>query len=72
MHGDTPPSPHLPAAVLDDQGAFEADLDGEESACVFGPVADHPNPGADFEDLPGEGEWQALEDEACQADPEQC
>lgn len=60
------------SAVLDDQGAFEADLDGEEDSCLFGPVADHPNPGSDFEDLPGEGEWQALEDEACAADPDQC
>jgi hypothetical protein len=48
-------------AVFDTTGAFYGELDGEESSCEFGPVADHPDPSTDFDDLPDDGEWELLE-----------
>jgi hypothetical protein len=48
-------------AIIDQDLNFYGELDGDEGACVFGPVADHPNPGTDFDDLPAEGEWTTLE-----------
>ena len=48
-------------AVIDGTGAYYGELDGEEADCEFGPVADHPDPGTDFDDLPADGEWELLE-----------
>jgi hypothetical protein len=48
-------------AVIDQDLNFYGELDGEESACEFGPVEDHPSPAADFADLPERGEWETLE-----------
>jgi hypothetical protein len=48
-------------AVIDSSGAHYGELDGDEESCEFGPVADHPSPGDDFDDLPGDGEWSELE-----------
>jgi hypothetical protein len=48
-------------AVIDGTGAYYGELDGEEADCDFGPVADHPDPGTDFDDLPADGEWELLE-----------
>jgi hypothetical protein len=48
-------------AVIDQALDYEGEIDGDEADCAFGPVADHPDPGADFDDLPEEGEWDDLE-----------
>jgi hypothetical protein len=48
-------------AIIDKSDAFYGELDGEEGSCSFGPVQDHPNPGADFDELPESGAWEALE-----------
>jgi len=48
-------------AVIDDAGEYYGEIDGDEAECDFGPVADHPDPGDEFDDLPGEGEWDDLE-----------
>jgi hypothetical protein len=48
-------------AVFDVEGTYYGELDGEEGSCEFGPVADHPDPGSDFDDLPADGEWDDLE-----------
>jgi hypothetical protein len=48
-------------ALIDQKGSYYGELDGEEGSCEFGPVADHPDPGEEFDDLPGEGEWDDLE-----------
>jgi hypothetical protein len=34
---------------------------GPTADCAFGPVDGHPDPGADFDDLPDEGEWDDLD-----------
>ena len=48
-------------AVIDQNLDYYGELDGAESSCAFGPVEDHPDPGADFENLPADGEWEKLE-----------
>jgi hypothetical protein len=48
-------------AVIDAQRNYYGEIDGTETACAFGPVADHPDPGSEFDDLPRAGEWQLLE-----------
>jgi hypothetical protein len=48
-------------AVIDQSLDFYGELDGSEASCVFGPVADHPNPDGEFDNLPAEGEWEKLE-----------
>ena len=48
-------------AYIDQNLDFYGELDGDEAACAFGPVEDHPSPAEDFENLPGDGEWQTLE-----------
>ena len=47
-------------AVIDSAGAYYGEIDGDEASCQFGPVADHPTPGEDFDDLPADGEWDDL------------
>lgn len=48
-------------AVIDQDLNYYGELDGDEADCDFGPAADHPMPGADFDDLPEDGEWELLE-----------
>lgn len=48
-------------AVIDQALAYYGELEGDEAACPFGPVADHPNPSAEFDNLPEDGEWALLE-----------
>ena len=48
-------------AVINSVGDYYGELDGDEASCDFGPVADHPTPGEDFDDLPADGEWTLLE-----------
>ena len=48
-------------AVIDQLSNYYGELEGQESACGFGPVADHPDPGEEFDDLPAQGEWELLE-----------
>lgn len=48
-------------AMIDETGSYYGEIDGVEDDCQFGPVEDHPDPGSDFDDLPGEGEWDDLE-----------
>lgn len=48
-------------AVIDQALNYYGELDGDEAACQFGPVEDHPNPTAEFDNLPEDGEWQLLE-----------
>jgi hypothetical protein len=48
-------------AVIDQAKNFYGELDGDEADCAFGPVADHPDPGSDFDDLPPAGTWKLLE-----------
>lgn len=48
-------------ALIDQQHNFYGELDGDEDACEFGPAEDHPNPTEEFDNLPAEGEWDALE-----------
>lgn len=47
-------------AMIDAAGDYYGVIEGDEADCDFTPVADHPNPGDDFDDLPGEGEWDDL------------
>ena len=52
--------------VFDAEADFAEDgihgvIDGDEDDCEFGPLDSHPNPGAEFANLPQEGEWDALE-----------
>jgi hypothetical protein len=47
-------------ASLDAQGKAMATIDGSESSCTFGPIADHPNPGDHFDKLPQAGDWSML------------
>jgi len=47
-------------AIIDQTQTFYGQLDGDEDACVFGPVADHPDPGNEFDDLPPAGAWKLL------------
>lgn len=47
--------------IIDQALNYYGELDGVESACTFGPVADHPTPGEDFDELPEDGEWDDLE-----------
>lgn len=47
-------------ALLDDAGVIDGFVDGDEADCLFGPVDGHPEPGEDFDVLPGEGEWAEL------------
>ncbi len=49
------------AAVIDADLSYYGEIDGDELDCAFGPVDAHPNPGEDFGNLPGDGEWQELE-----------
>ena len=48
-------------ALIDQELNFYGELDGEEDSCAFGPAEDHPNPTEEFDNLPAEGEWDALE-----------
>ncbi|MGE0551662.1 MAG: hypothetical protein AB7O24_27805 [Kofleriaceae bacterium] len=48
-------------AVIDQSLSYYGELDGEEAECEFLPVEDHPAPGADFDNLPADGEWELLE-----------
>jgi hypothetical protein len=48
-------------AVIDEAGYYYGELDGNEGDCSFGPVADHPDPGTDFADLPPAGTWVLLD-----------
>lgn len=48
-------------ALIDANLSYYGELDGDEVDCAFGPVDGHPNPTAEFDDLPAEGEWQDLE-----------
>lgn len=56
---------HGEAWIQDATLDFYGELDGSEANCHFGPVSGHPNPSADFDDLPGEGEWQAIDFLGC-------
>lgn len=67
------------AAIIDENLSYYGELDGEELDCEFGPVEDHPSPGTDFENLPGEGEWDDIDFggdivDPCEGDPnlDQC
>ncbi|KAB2906493.1 MAG: hypothetical protein F9K40_06520 [Kofleriaceae bacterium] len=46
--------------VQEGEAILDGEIDGTEDACDFGPVADHPDPGTDFDDLPAEGEWDDI------------
>lgn len=48
-------------ALIDQDLSYYGELDGDEIDCEFGPVEDHPEPGADFDNLPGEGEWDEID-----------
>jgi len=45
---------------LDGDQVIDGEIEGVEDDCDFGPVADHPAPGSDFDDLPQEGEWDDI------------
>ncbi len=62
-------------AAIDASATWYGAIDGDELDCVYGPVEDHPDPGADFDDLPAEGEWDDVAFETvgpaplCEEDP---
>lgn len=58
--------------TIDEDLNFEGQLAGEESDCPFGPIADHPDPGTTFENLPGEGEWQEIDFVGCNPEEQSC
>ncbi|MEM7605148.1 MAG: hypothetical protein AAF411_07295 [Myxococcota bacterium] len=59
-------------AVLNEDMEFDAELAGDEDDCLFGPIADDPRGGVGFENLPGEGEWQALDEIGCDPEIQSC
>ena len=48
-------------ALIDELLNAYVELDGQEEDCAFGPVEGHPDPGDEFVNLPGDGEWADLE-----------
>jgi hypothetical protein len=48
-------------AIIDESLNYYGEVDGDEAACAFGPVEDHPNPTDEFDNLPADGEWTELE-----------
>lgn len=46
-------------AVIDEASHY-VEVDGDETACVFGPLEGHPNPTEEFVSLPAQGEWDDL------------
>ena len=62
----------LGEALIDQAFDFYGELDGHEEDCHFGPLADHPHPGSDFENLPREGEWQTIDFIGCDPESEVC
>ncbi|MEM9069708.1 MAG: hypothetical protein AAGE52_14445 [Myxococcota bacterium] len=60
------------AWIQDSTLDFYGELDGDEANCHFAPVDGHPNPGDDFDDLPAEGEWDAIDFLGCDPADELC
>jgi hypothetical protein len=59
-------------ALIDQLLNAYVEVDGSEAACEFGPLDGHPDPGQDFVNLPGHGEWDDLEADSvpfCEDDP---
>lgn len=58
-----------------EEEVIEAELDGEEGNCAYGPIADHPEPGPELSLLPESGAWDQLilaQQAWCDAHPEEC